>query len=72
MYRQAAGGLRWKAQTALDASPIYELRALHIEQTADGLVISGRVSCFYHKQLAQETVRQVSQSVVVTNSITVE
>lgn len=71
MFRQAASQLRWKAQTALDASPVFELRALHIEKTTQGLVISGQVSCFYHKQLAQETVRQISKNVAVTNSVIV-
>jgi hypothetical protein len=46
-----------RAQTALSNSPIFELRDLRVEQADEGLVISGIVSSFYHKQLAQEVVR---------------
>jgi len=50
-----------RAQMALANSPIYELRDLHVEHDPDRdvLVLSGSVSCFYHKQVAQEIVRAV-------------
>jgi osmotically-inducible protein OsmY len=48
-----------RAQAALANSPIYELRELQVEQTNGSLLISGTVSSFYHKQLAQEVVRAV-------------
>lgn len=53
-----------RAQVALANSPIYELRDLHVEYDAvqDTLLISGAVSSFYHKQLAQEVVRAVCKS----------
>jgi osmotically-inducible protein OsmY len=60
-----------RAQTALASSPIYELRDLQVEYLDGRLVISGAVSSFYHKQLAQEVVRSVSNSMVVINSISV-
>jgi BON domain-containing protein len=58
-----------RAQTALRASPIFALRDLRVEQTGDALLISGLVSSFYHKQLAQEVVRAVAEGVEVINSI---
>jgi hypothetical protein len=53
-----------RAQMALANSPIYELRELHVEHDSgrDTLLISGTVSSFYHKQLAQEVVRAVCKS----------
>ena len=49
---------------ALANSPIYELRELRVEfdTTRDSLLISGMVSSFYHKQLAQEVVRAVCKN----------
>lgn len=61
-----------RAQAALASSPIYELRDLHVEHRDGTLVISGAVSSFYHKQLAQEVVRSVCRSIEVVNSIRVE
>jgi hypothetical protein len=46
-------------QTVLCSSPIAELRDLRIEQRNGTLIILGRVSSFYHKQLAQEAVRAI-------------
>jgi len=48
-----------RAQTALANSPIFELRELRVGQEETTLLISGCVSSFYHKQLAQEVVRAV-------------
>jgi hypothetical protein len=48
-------------QSALCSSPISELRELQIEQKDGLLCISGTVSSFYHKQLAQEAVRAICQ-----------
>lgn len=61
-----------RAQTALANSPIYELRDLQVEHHEGALVISGAVSSFYHKQLAQEVVRSVCGSIEVINSIHVD
>ena len=58
-----------RAQKALAASPIYALRELRVDQTGDTLLISGLVSSFYHKQLAQEVVRAVAEGIEVVNSI---
>jgi hypothetical protein len=60
-----------RAQKALAGSPVYALRDLHVEQDGDTLLISGWVSSFYHKQLAQEVVRHAAEGVEVVNSIQV-
>ncbi len=65
--------LQPRAQTALASSPIYELRDLRVDRHEDQtLRISGTVSSFYHKQLAQEAVRSVCEGTEVINSIHVE
>jgi hypothetical protein len=61
-----------RAQAALVNSPVYELRDLQVEQHDGTLQISGRVSSFYHKQLAQEVIRSVCKGIEVVNSIGVE
>ena len=61
-----------RAQAALTNSPFYELRDLQVEHRNGALLISGCVSSFYHKQLAQEVVRSVCAGIEVINSIRVE
>ncbi len=61
-----------RAQAALSGSPIYTLRDLRVEQTDEGLLISGTVDSYYHKQLAQEVVRAVAPSAEVVNRIRVQ
>jgi len=61
-----------RAQAALAKSPFYELRDLQVEERQGALLISGCVSSFYHKQLAQEVVRSVCTDTEVINSIRVE
>jgi len=68
----AAHEVQTRAQFALNSSPFYELRELKIEPIRDALLISGSVSSFYYKQLAQEVVRSVCNEVDVVNSIRVE
>ncbi len=46
-----------RVRTALADSPIYELRALQVAPANNSLILSGTVSSYYHKQLAQELVR---------------
>ncbi len=64
--------VRQRAQKALEASPFYALRELQVEQDGGTLLICGRVTSFYHKQLAQEVVRTAAKGVEVVNSIDVE
>lgn len=65
--------LRPRAEAALRNSPFNELRKLRVDQCENGLVITGTVSSFYHKQLAQEVVRSVCKEceIDLTNSIRV-
>ena len=72
MAATTAESVQPRAQAALSNSPFYELRELRVEQRNDALLISGCVSSFYHKQLAQEVVRSVCAGIEVVNSIRVE
>ena len=49
-----------EAKAALQESPVFALRNLSVEQVGDNLILSGTVSTFYHKQLAQEVIRSVA------------
>lgn len=59
------------AQQALATNGVYALRDLTVEPYDNGLLISGAVSSFYLKQLAQEVVRAVAGTVDVVNSVRV-
>lgn len=59
---RAGRSLHARAQKALENSPIYELRELRVEHDNGTLAISGTVSSFYHKQLAQELVRSLCKN----------
>jgi len=72
MPATAIAELQPRAQAALASSPFYELRDLRVERDLDALRISGRVSSFYHKQLAQEVVRSVGTGIQVVNAVQVE
>jgi hypothetical protein len=48
-----------RAATALRQSPIPALRKLAVEETDAAIVLSGNVSSYYLKQLAQETIMPV-------------
>lgn len=61
-----------KARTALQGSPVSTLRELDVDMAGERLLISGNVHCFYHKQLAQEVVRNAVQGVRVMNAISVD
>ena len=58
-------------KTALAASPQPELRRLLVCVSDVEVVISGRVSCFYLKQLAQETVKPTADGKRVVNRVEV-
>ena len=72
MAECSAKDVQPRAQRALTASPIFALREVRVEQKNDALLISGLVSSFYHKQLAQEVVRAVAEGIAVVNSIHVQ
>jgi hypothetical protein len=60
-----------RAQAALANSPFYELHDLRVDEREGILTISGTVTSFYHKQLAQEVVRSVCNEIAVINTIDV-
>jgi len=47
------------------------LRGLHCEHNGGELVLRGRVSSYYHKQLAQEAVRDLRGVDVIRNAVEV-
>jgi len=72
MVETIANTLQRRAQAALSNSPFYELHELQVKQGENTLSIIGRVSSFYHKQLAQEVVRSVCAGIEIINSTCVE
>ena len=60
-----------QAKNALSRSRIFDLRRLHVSQDGEAVVLRGRVSSFYHKQLAQEVVRNATDGAEVINAIRV-
>jgi len=52
-------------------SSVGELRQLRVDRMADQLQLSGRVRSYYHKQLAQETVRSVAGGMRMVNHVRV-
>ncbi len=71
MVSVAAQKVQPRAQNALSASPVFALRDLRVDQRGHQLLISGFVSSYYHKQLAQEVVRAVAEGTEVVNSVSV-
>jgi hypothetical protein len=60
-----------QATEALQHSPIPALRKLQVEQTEAGVILSGNVSTYYLKQLAQETVLPYLDHCALVNRVTV-
>ena len=60
-----------QAQNVLATSPVHILRTLRVEAHGSVLEICGRVTSYYHKQLAQEAVRSVAHNVELINSVDV-
>ena len=59
------------ATAVLAKSSVRELRSLRVDGSENELQLSGRVSSFYHKQLAQETVRPIAAGMQVVNLVDV-
>jgi hypothetical protein len=59
------------ATQALRQSPHPALRQLCVEETESSIVISGRVSSYYLKQLAQETLMPLRGERELLNRVTV-
>jgi hypothetical protein len=71
MAELMAQDVRTQAQQALSDSPVYALREVQVAQDGDALHLTGKVSCFYHKQLAQEAIRAINPKVRLINAICV-
>jgi osmotically-inducible protein OsmY len=70
-YELDADPVLQRVKAALDASPVNGLRELTVRADARCLLISGKVGSFYHKQLAQETVRPYAADRRVVNQVEV-
>ncbi|MEM6692767.1 MAG: BON domain-containing protein [Planctomycetota bacterium] len=60
------------AIAALAESSVAELRFLRVDESEHELRLSGNVSSFYHKQLAQEILRPIAEGKQVVNRVDVE
>lgn len=61
-----------KATAALANSSIRDLRGLNVRTDAGSLQVSGRVTSYYHKQVAFETVRSVAGGLKILNVVDVK
>lgn len=59
------------AVAVLANSSVRELRQLRVDRSANELQLIGKVSSFYHKQLAQETVRPIAAGMRLVNRVDV-
>ena len=59
------------ASAVLANSSVGDLRFLRVDEQADTLRLSGQVRSYYHKQLAQETVRVVAGNMQVVIGVSV-
>lgn len=60
------------AQQHLQTSAYRSLHQVQCEECDDGVILKGRVSSFYLKQLAQETVRKADSSCRIVNELEVD
>lgn len=60
-----------RAREVLASSSIYVLREIEVDLDGGALRLTGDVDSFYHKQLAQELVKNVLDGVEVVNAIRV-
>lgn len=59
------------AKKMLNESPFPALRELKVEQLGEHVLLKGRVSSFFLKQLAQETVRSATRGIEMVNEVAV-
>ncbi|MEM1227416.1 MAG: BON domain-containing protein [Planctomycetota bacterium] len=60
------------AIAALASSSVAELRFLRVDESEEQICLTGHVGSFYHKQLAQETIRPLAAGRRVINRVRVE
>jgi hypothetical protein len=63
--------MQMRADQVLRQSPIPALRKLRVEETDFEIILSGSVSSYYLKQLAQETIMPILGSRELRNGVTV-
>jgi hypothetical protein len=72
MSAVATADVELRAKSKLMECPIVALRQLDVEQSEGLLLISGQVTSFYYKQLAQELVRSTADGMRVVNNVVVQ
>ena len=60
-----------RASEELANSSVGDLRHLRVDGSEETLELTGQVRSYYHKQLAQETVRTVADGMQVVNRVSV-
>ena len=60
-----------RASDMLSKSSVRELRQIRVDETDEAVELSGTVRSYYHKQLAQETVRSVASGRRLINRVEV-
>ncbi|NNE01281.1 MAG: BON domain-containing protein [Pirellulaceae bacterium] len=71
MASTAQQDIELRATAVLAESSVSELRRLRVDRSAGTLQLTGNVRSFYHKQLAQETIRTVANGMQVVNCVNV-
>ena len=59
------------ASLVLANSSVRDLRKIRVDRSDNQIELSGTVRSFYHKQLAQETIRTVASGMKVVNRVDV-
>jgi osmotically-inducible protein OsmY len=59
------------ASLILSSSSIRDLRQIRVDRLENKIELSGTVRSFYHKQLAQESIRTVAGGLQVINRVAV-
>ncbi len=60
------------ASLVLANSSVRDLRQIRVDRNENQIQLTGTVRSFYHKQLAQETIRQVTGGMQVVNHVDVD
>ena len=71
MPTTAQADIALRASEELANSSVGELRQLRVDGSEETLELTGQVRSYYHKQLAQETVRTVADGMQVVNHVSV-
>ena len=72
MIERTARDVESRAKAALLTSPVPAVRTLCVERHGRTLTLSGRVTSFYLKQLAQEAILEIAGELQVVNSVDVD